>query len=131
MFTLMIFFLFSEELMQKTFCTFGPIQEVRVFKDKGYAFIRLVDSHRTRKSRRTLQNKVRIKVFRPFSRALTGPIFGPIPNAKLKVFFPIEKINSQLKKIKHILIKINQINIELESCKTCSSSLKYDVYTLN
>ena len=63
--------------------------------------------------------------YRPFSRALTGPIFGPIPNAKLKFFFPIEKINSQLKKIKHILIKINQINIELESCKTCSSSMMY------
>lgn len=30
----------SEELMQKTFSPFGQIQEVRVFKDKGYAFIR-------------------------------------------------------------------------------------------
>ncbi|KAK2190289.1 hypothetical protein NP493_79g04003 [Ridgeia piscesae] len=30
----------SEELMHKTFSQFGPIQEVRVFKDKGYAFIR-------------------------------------------------------------------------------------------
>ena len=29
-----------EELMHKTFSQFGPIQEVRVFKDKGYAFIR-------------------------------------------------------------------------------------------
>ena len=36
-------------------------------------------------------------VSRPFARALTGPIFGPIPNAKLRVFFPIEKINSQLR----------------------------------
>ena len=72
-----------------------------------------------------------IILLRPFSRTLTGPIFGPIPNAKLKFFFPIEKINSQLKKIKHILIKINQINIELESCKTCSSSLEYDVHTSN
>lgn len=32
----------SEELMQKTFSPFGQIQEVRVFKDKGYAFIRWV-----------------------------------------------------------------------------------------
>ena len=40
-----------------------------------------------------------------FSRALTGPIFGPIPNAKLKVFFPIEKINSQLKKLNIFLLK--------------------------
>uniref|UniRef100_T1JH85 RRM domain-containing protein n=1 Tax=Strigamia maritima TaxID=126957 RepID=T1JH85_STRMM len=30
----------TEELMQKTFTPFGPIQEIRVFKDKGYAFIR-------------------------------------------------------------------------------------------
>jgi len=30
----------SEELMQKTFSPFGQIQEIRVFKDKGYAFIR-------------------------------------------------------------------------------------------
>ncbi|CAG9120075.1 unnamed protein product [Plutella xylostella] len=29
----------SEELMQKTFQPFGTIQEIRVFKDKGYAFI--------------------------------------------------------------------------------------------
>jgi RNA recognition motif. len=30
----------SEELMQKTFQPFGSIQEIRVFKDKGYAFVR-------------------------------------------------------------------------------------------
>ncbi|XP_049520865.1 cytotoxic granule associated RNA binding protein TIA1-like isoform X2 [Dermacentor silvarum] len=30
----------SEELMQKTFSSYGAIQEIRVFKDKGYAFIR-------------------------------------------------------------------------------------------
>ncbi|GLV39623.1 Rox8 [Carabus blaptoides fortunei] len=30
----------SEELMQKTFSPFGLIQDIRVFKDKGYAFIR-------------------------------------------------------------------------------------------
>ena len=30
----------SEELMQKTFSQFGNIQDIRVFKDKGYAFIR-------------------------------------------------------------------------------------------
>lgn len=30
----------SEELMQKTFSPFGMIQDIRVFKDKGYAFIR-------------------------------------------------------------------------------------------
>ncbi|KAI4501983.1 hypothetical protein M0802_002665 [Mischocyttarus mexicanus] len=30
----------TEELMQKTFSQFGSIQEIRVFKDKGYAFIR-------------------------------------------------------------------------------------------
>jgi len=30
----------SEELMRKTFTQYGTIQEVRVFKDKGYAFIR-------------------------------------------------------------------------------------------
>ena len=30
----------TEELMQKTFSPFGNIQEIRVFKDKGYAFVR-------------------------------------------------------------------------------------------
>ncbi|CAG9759917.1 unnamed protein product [Ceutorhynchus assimilis] len=30
----------TEELMQKTFAPFGTIQEIRVFKDKGYAFVR-------------------------------------------------------------------------------------------
>nr|XP_040576672.1 nucleolysin TIA-1-like [Lepeophtheirus salmonis] len=30
----------SEELLQKTFSHFGCIQEIRIFKDKGYAFIR-------------------------------------------------------------------------------------------
>ncbi|XP_064466062.1 nucleolysin TIAR-like isoform X3 [Ornithodoros turicata] len=30
----------TEELMQKTFNSFGAIQEIRVFKDKGYAFVR-------------------------------------------------------------------------------------------
>ncbi|KAJ8968508.1 hypothetical protein NQ317_016156, partial [Molorchus minor] len=29
----------TEELMQKTFAPFGTIQEIRVFKEKGYAFI--------------------------------------------------------------------------------------------
>jgi len=32
----------SEELLQKTFGSFGSIQEIRLFKDKGYAFIRYV-----------------------------------------------------------------------------------------
>jgi nucleolysin TIA-1/TIAR len=30
----------SDDLIQKTFAPFGPIQEIRVFKDKGYAFIK-------------------------------------------------------------------------------------------
>lgn len=30
----------SEEIVQKTFAQFGPIQEIRVFKEKGYAFIK-------------------------------------------------------------------------------------------
>ncbi|OTF81035.1 nucleolysin TIAR-like protein [Euroglyphus maynei] len=30
----------TEELMQKTFSRFGTIQEIRVFKEKGYAFIK-------------------------------------------------------------------------------------------
>ena len=30
----------SEELLQKTFSPFGSIQEIRIFKDKGYAFVR-------------------------------------------------------------------------------------------
>ncbi|CAD7085032.1 unnamed protein product [Hermetia illucens] len=30
----------TEEVLQKTFSPFGTIQEIRVFKDKGYAFVR-------------------------------------------------------------------------------------------
>jgi len=30
----------SEDLLQKTFASFGAIQEIRIFKDKGYAFVR-------------------------------------------------------------------------------------------
>lgn len=30
----------SEEVVQKTFAPYGPIQEIRVFKDKGYAFVK-------------------------------------------------------------------------------------------
>ncbi|ESO90397.1 hypothetical protein LOTGIDRAFT_92320, partial [Lottia gigantea] len=30
----------NEEVMRKTFTSYGNIQEIRVFKDKGYAFIR-------------------------------------------------------------------------------------------
>ncbi len=33
----------SEELLQKTFAHFGAIQEIRIFKDKGYAFVRYMD----------------------------------------------------------------------------------------
>lgn len=33
----------TEELMQKTFSRFGIIQDIRVFKDKGYAFIRFAN----------------------------------------------------------------------------------------
>lgn len=32
----------NEEILQKTFSPFGTIQEIRVFKDKGYAFVRYV-----------------------------------------------------------------------------------------
>ncbi|XP_037947804.1 nucleolysin TIAR-like [Teleopsis dalmanni] len=32
----------SDEVIQKHFIQFGPIQDVRVFKDKGYAFIKFV-----------------------------------------------------------------------------------------
>jgi len=46
----------SDELMQKTFLPFGQIQEVRVFKDKGYAFIRYathvtLHPHKSRQAR--------------------------------------------------------------------------------
>ena len=30
----------TEDLIRKTFSSYGTIQEIRVFKDKGYAFIR-------------------------------------------------------------------------------------------
>ena len=34
---------FPEELLHKNFGEFGPIQEVRIFKEKGYAFIRFAE----------------------------------------------------------------------------------------
>ncbi|KAJ8317000.1 hypothetical protein KUTeg_004904 [Tegillarca granosa] len=33
----------TEELMRKTFSQFGNIQEIRVFKDKGYSFVRFAN----------------------------------------------------------------------------------------
>jgi len=38
-------FVFTEELIHKSFSAYGCIQEIRVFKEKGYAFIRWVLSH--------------------------------------------------------------------------------------
>ena len=35
----------SEDLLQKTFAHFGSIQEIRIFKDKGYAFVRYCRSY--------------------------------------------------------------------------------------
>ena len=44
LYELMVMAVFSlsiaEDLIRKTFSSFGSIQEIRVFKDKGYAFIR-------------------------------------------------------------------------------------------
>jgi len=34
--------MFAEELIHKSFSAYGCIQEIRVFKEKGYAFIRSV-----------------------------------------------------------------------------------------
>ena len=64
---------------------------------------------------------------RPFSRALTGPIFGPIPNAKLKFFFPIEKINSQLKKLNIFFLKSIKSILNLSHAKHVpqASSMMY------
>ena len=66
-------------------------------------------------------------MYRPFSRALTGPIFGPIPNAKLKFFFPIEKINSQLKKLNIFLLKSIKSILNLSHAKHVpqASSMMY------
>lgn len=35
-----IFVVFVEEAIKSAFNTYGTIQEIRVFKEKGYAFIR-------------------------------------------------------------------------------------------
>lgn len=32
----------AEDVIQRAFSVYGTIQEIRIFKDKGYAFIRLV-----------------------------------------------------------------------------------------
>jgi len=39
-FTLNLLLVFPEELIHKSFSAYGCIQEIRVFKEKGYAFIR-------------------------------------------------------------------------------------------
>ncbi|UYV61875.1 TIAL1 [Cordylochernes scorpioides] len=46
----------SEELMLKHFGEFGPIHEVRVFKDKGYAFIRFSSKEAAAKAIVALHN---------------------------------------------------------------------------
>src|SRR5690606_10602798 len=46
----------TEELVQKTFYPFGPIQEIRVFKDKGYAFIKFMTKEAATSAICTLHN---------------------------------------------------------------------------
>jgi nucleolysin TIA-1/TIAR len=46
----------TEELMQKTFAQFGVIQDIRVFKDKGYAFIKFATKESATHAIETVHN---------------------------------------------------------------------------
>ncbi|KAL3285697.1 hypothetical protein HHI36_000228 [Cryptolaemus montrouzieri] len=46
----------SEDLMQKTFSPFGAIQDIRVFKDKGYAFIKFATKESATHAIETIHN---------------------------------------------------------------------------
>ncbi|KAJ3660077.1 hypothetical protein Zmor_004547 [Zophobas morio] len=46
----------TEELMQKTFSQFGVIQDIRVFKDKGYAFIKFATKESATHAIETVHN---------------------------------------------------------------------------
>lgn len=46
----------SEELIQKSFYQFGPIQEIRVFKDKGYAFVKFMSKESATNAICAMQN---------------------------------------------------------------------------
>ena len=74
---------------------------------------------------------IMVRLLQAFFYGPHGADIRPHSQCQIEVFFPNLKNKFPIEKNKHILIKINQINIELESCKTCSSSLKYDVYKSN
>ncbi|EFA06678.1 nucleolysin TIAR [Tribolium castaneum] len=46
----------TEDLMQKTFSQFGVIQDIRVFKDKGYAFIKFATKESATHAIETIHN---------------------------------------------------------------------------
>ena len=56
-----------------------------------------------------------------FSRALTGPIFGPIPNAKLKFFPQLKKLNIFL--FKSILNLSHAKHVPQASSMTCTHQI--------
>ncbi|XP_055385125.1 nucleolysin TIAR isoform X2 [Condylostylus longicornis] len=57
----------SDELMQKHFLQFGPIQDIRVFKDKGFAFIKFLTkepaAHAIEQTHNTEINGIPVKCF--------------------------------------------------------------------
>jgi nucleolysin TIA-1/TIAR len=46
----------SDELMQSTFAHFGTIQEIRTFKEKGYAFIKFATKEAATHAIETIRN---------------------------------------------------------------------------
>lgn len=46
----------NDDIIQKTFCPFGQVQEIRVFKDKGYAFIKFASKEAATNAIVTIHN---------------------------------------------------------------------------
>lgn len=95
----------TEELMQKTFAPFGTIQEIRVFKEKGYAFVRW--------ARKLLLTDVSIKQNKFTCHFWLGPIHTHfavdrriVTNACLT---PVVKYESGHRYVRSSIVTINKI----------------------
>jgi hypothetical protein len=98
----------TEELMQKTFSPFGNIQEIRVFKDKGYAFVRLV------------MNPFKLCVLRRHSA------FGVFRRSLSKLFTIMVQINVETWRcrvvIRHVLVPQHDVSLMSQCRLLCRST---------
>lgn len=80
----------TDELMHKTFAPFGVIQDIRVFKDKGYAFIRFSSkdeaTHAIEAMHNSEVNGQMVKCFWGKENGGLGPEVPPLGQRKCILF---------------------------------------------